>query len=361
VGQCQDNLEAGLAPVLFMGNLAMSTNLPLVTVVTPVYNGQKYLPECIESVLAQTYQNFEYVIVNNCSTDGTLDIAKAYAKQDRRITVHCNDTFVNCEENHNIAFSLIPSQSKYCKVVSADDRIAAECLEKMIALAEAHPAIAMVGSYQQSGETVRWKGLPVKTQVISGREVCRSSFLTSLDVSGDPTSLLYRSDLIRKNQPFFPHSLPHADTSSFYKYLQYYDFGFVHEILSIERVHDQQVSTAVHSLGAGNVATLENFLVYGPMYLNEVEFEGRKQEIFARYYRWLGGNVLKMREKEFWEYHTVRLRELGYPIQWKKVIRATMDEILDEIKNPYVALGKLFTVVRAKYNNCDVNTDQVAK
>ena len=45
---------------------------PLVSVVTPVYNGDKYLADCVESVLKQTYQNWEYVIVNNCSTDRTL-------------------------------------------------------------------------------------------------------------------------------------------------------------------------------------------------------------------------------------------------------------------------------------------------
>ena len=329
----------------------INSSLPFVTILTPVYNGEKYLAECIESVLAQTFQNWEYLIVNNCSTDRSLTIAEHYARKDPRIRVLTNTNFVGVIENHNIAFSLIPPQSKYCKVVEADDRIAAECLEKMIALAEAHPAIAMVGSYQQSGETVRWKGLPVDTQVISGREVCRSSLLDNLDVSGDPTSLLYRSDLIRKNQPFFPHSLPHADTSSFYKYLQSHNFGFVHEILSTERVHDQQVSATMNRVGAGNAATLEIFLTYGPIYLSEVEFAGGKRHLLQEYYRWLGGSVLKMRDKEFWKYHTSRLRDLGYPLQWRKVIKATMDEILDEIQNPFLAFRKLFMVMRLRYQN----------
>ena len=52
---------------------------PLVSVVTPVYNGETYLAACIESVLSQSYSNWEYVIVNNCSTDRTLDIASDYA------------------------------------------------------------------------------------------------------------------------------------------------------------------------------------------------------------------------------------------------------------------------------------------
>src|SRR5688572_27923951 len=94
---------------------------PLVSVLTPVYNGEKYLAECIESVLAQTYDNWEYVIVNNCSTDRTFEIAQQYANKDKRIRIHNNSTFVGCDTNGNIAFRQISAESKYCKVVHADD------------------------------------------------------------------------------------------------------------------------------------------------------------------------------------------------------------------------------------------------
>ena len=59
--------------------------LPLVSVVTPVYNGEEHLRECVESVLRQTYENWEYVIVDNCSTDGTAEIAAEYATPTTRI------------------------------------------------------------------------------------------------------------------------------------------------------------------------------------------------------------------------------------------------------------------------------------
>src|SRR5262245_48451206 len=126
---------------------------PLVSVLTPVYNGEDYLAECIESVLAQTYRNFEYTIVNNCSKDRSLEIALSYAKKDSRIRVHDNEQFVGVIENHNIAFRLVSGSAKYCKVVSGDDFILPEYLTKVVEFAEANPTVGIVGSYQLSGNS----------------------------------------------------------------------------------------------------------------------------------------------------------------------------------------------------------------
>src|SRR5260370_24352732 len=194
---------------------------PLVSVVTPVYNGALYLKECIESVLAQTYSNWEYVIVNNCSTDETLQIAEGYARQDERIQVHCNDKFLGVIANHNRAFRLISSNSKYCKQVSADDWIFPECLTRMVAVAEAHPSVGIVGSYQLSGDVVKWQGFRYPIAVVPGREIGRRVFLQRevfvegqpLLRFGDPTSLMYRADIVRKRQEFFPNPSPHATTN----------------------------------------------------------------------------------------------------------------------------------------------------
>src|SRR5512145_2771821 len=120
---------------------------PLVSVVTPVYNGEKYLAECIESILAQTYQNWEYIIVNNRSTDRSLEIAESYAKQDARIRLHNNQAFVGIIQNHNIAVRQIASESQYCKMVHADDWLFPECITQMVEVAEAHPSIGIVGAY----------------------------------------------------------------------------------------------------------------------------------------------------------------------------------------------------------------------
>src|SRR4051812_18763878 len=105
---------------------------PLVSVVTPVYNEEKHLAECVESVLAQTYSNWEYVVVNNCSTDRSLHIVQSYAAKDARIRVCDNREFLRAVSNQNHALRQISSESKYCKVVLGDDKIFPECLAKMV-------------------------------------------------------------------------------------------------------------------------------------------------------------------------------------------------------------------------------------
>ena len=329
----------------------ISSNLPFVTILTPLYNGEKYLAECIESVLAQTFQHWEYIIVNNCSTDRSLAIAEHYACKDPRIRVLTNTSFVGVIENHNIAFGLISPQSKYCKVVSADDWITPDCVSKMVRLMETNSAIAIVGSYQRKCEEVQWKGLSPSREMFPGREVCRISLLEELAIFGPPTSSLYRSELIRKNEPFFPISQPHADICACYEYLQHYDFGFVHEVLSIERVHSNRVSTKVDELYMDAVASVEYVLRYGKIYLNEVELATLLKRSFTIYYRRLGGSVLKMKGKEFWRFHVSRMREFGRPLSWRRVACATISEIIDEMRNPKVSYQKLVEVLKEKYSD----------
>ncbi|MCK7480584.1 MAG: glycosyltransferase [Candidatus Moduliflexus flocculans] len=110
-----------------------------VSILTPVYNGEKFLRPCIESVLKQTHQDWEYVFVDNCSEDATPEIIREYARQDRRIRIVTNESFVGIIENHNIAFSQMSPKADYCKVVQADDWIYPECLEKFVRLLRCEP------------------------------------------------------------------------------------------------------------------------------------------------------------------------------------------------------------------------------
>jgi glycosyltransferase involved in cell wall biosynthesis len=323
----------------------MSKN-PLVSILTPVFNGDKYINECIKSVVNQHYDNFEYIIVNNCSTDSTNSIVLRFAESDSRIRIVNNDKFVGVIENHNIAFNLISKNSTYCKVVSADDWITSDYLDKMVGFAESHPTAGIVGCYQQSRDVIKWNTLPIDVELISGREICRKGLLEGGGTFGTPTSLLYRSEYVRKNENFYPHSLDYADTSACYKTLKDCDFGFVHEVLSYERIHDHQISEAVRSMGKGSVAYIQILLEYGPIYLNKKELEFRKKIVIEKYHKWLAGYIWKMAKKEFWTYHSTSMRGLGYPISWAKITKYAILEAFEESKNPKLAISKIRDVLK---------------
>lgn len=324
-------------------------NEPLVSVLTPVHNGALYLRECIESVLSQTYSNWEYTIVNNCSTDQTLMIAEEYAQKDQRIRVCSNNEFLDVISNHNRAFRLVSPSSKYCKVVSGDDWLFPECLTRLVGVAEANPSVGLVGSYQLLGAgtdwrawRVMWAELPYPSTVIPGRDVCRSQLRGGPYVFGTPTSLLYRSDLVRAEERFYPNATAEADTSACYKQLQWSDFGFVHQVLSYGRLHEQTQSAVSKSLNAYQSSRLSDLVVYGPSYLTQDELKQRIREILNDYYRYLAVSAVHFREKSFWHYHKRRLKECGHPFSYAKFGVAVVAKLLDLLLNPKQTVERAF-------------------
>jgi glycosyltransferase involved in cell wall biosynthesis len=317
---------------------------PFVSVLTPVYNGADFLVQCIESVLGQSYQNYEYIIVNNCSKDQSLEIALAYAKKDPRIRVHNNQDFVGVIENHNIAFGLISPDAKYCKVVSADDFLFPDYLSRTIGLAEANPRVGIIGSYQLSGAYIKWQGFDFPAGVIPGRELCRRIFLGGDQTFGfgTPTSLTYRADLVRASKAFYPNPSPHADTSACFKYLRDSDFGFVYQVLSYERIHQATQSSASAKLDRYSSAYLSDLQQYGPWYLEPAELGRVIQKALRRYYNSLAVDYfLGARSKDYWKYHHGRFAELGYPLSRWVLLKAAVTHLGREILNPVEAVKKL--------------------
>src|SRR5262245_33624292 len=108
--------------------MSADTSKPLVTVLTPFYNTADYLEESITSVLAQSYEHFEYILVDNQSTDDSAKIASKFAATDRRVRFLETPRFFTQGENYNFALSHMSPTSAYCKLVQADDWIFPNCL-----------------------------------------------------------------------------------------------------------------------------------------------------------------------------------------------------------------------------------------
>ena len=249
-------------------------SLPLVSIVTPAYNEKKYLSECVESVLAQTHTNWNYTIVNNCSTDRTLEIAQEYAAKDSRIRVITNDALIPATANFNLALRQISPESKYCKMVLADDWMFPECLERMIAVMEQHPTVGIVGAYGMQERCVLWTGLLYPSDFVSGRDICRQRLLGGPYVFGSQSSVLFRSHLVSSHDPFYNESNMHADSETCFELLKDCDFGFVHQVLTFSRDNRPEARlTTSRELNTAAAGILHELITYGPFYLTPEEYK----------------------------------------------------------------------------------------
>lgn len=320
----------------------------LVSVVTPVYNAAEYLAECIESVLRQTYQSWEYIIVDNCSTDGTGEIARRYAARDPRIRVHENHEFLTAIANHNNALRQISPASKYCKIVFGDDWIFPECLEEMVAVAEQSPSIGLVSAYTLKGNKVVCDGLPYGSRFIPGREICRRHFLEKLYVFGSATTVLYRADLVRERESFYNPANIHGDTEACFDLLRKSDFGFVHRVLTFSRIRPASLREMSNDLQTDLPGMLHMLSTYGPSFLNEDEFRALLRQHVATYYRFLGKSWLLGREKNFWTYHRKQLSNSQVGYSSLRLLAGMVTVVLHAALSPGETLTKLLKVKRQR-------------
>lgn len=315
---------------------------PLVSVVTPVYNGQKYVAQCIESVIAQSYQHWEYVIVNNKSSDRSLDILQEFAQRDPRIRIFNNSEFLPIAQNHNHALRLISRESKYCKVVHADDWLFPECLARMVGLAEAHPSVGIVASYRLDDAWVNLDGLPYPSTVVPGRQICRASLVDGPDLFGTPTSLLIRSDLVRCRTDFYDQTILWNDTDVCYRLLQGCDYGFVHQVLTFSRRHGEAQTRFFRKFNTYLTGRFDLLTRYGPIYLTKEEYERRLDEMVDEYYAFLLRCAWQL-EFEVWRFHREQLAKLGYPINVPRLLTLACSRVAHVVFHPFEVLRNVVT------------------
>ena len=324
---------------------------PIVSIVTPFYNTADYLAECIESVLAQTYRDFEYVLVNNKSTDGSADIAARYAARDPRIRLVHTETFLTQPQNYNGAVRKISPAARYYKMVQADDSIFPRCIEEMVALADANPSIGVVSSYRMVGPNPWPKGLPHTRTVMSGREACRLCLIDNLSLFGSQTTVMVRADIVRARHPYYDEVKFFPDSDSVYEVLKDSDFGFVHQILSFSRVEDESAWGRALSFGPLVLDKLIRLVSYGPLYLSPEEQE-RITGAYERFYRsFLAEAWLVRREPAFWEFHAKGLKVIGRELDRAQIRRDAIPVVMHYLARPQTVISRLRRGERGPYGS----------
>jgi hypothetical protein len=212
----------------------------------------------------------------------------------------------------------------------------------MVQLAEEHPSVAIVGAYAINRDGIVWVGLPHERSLFRGAEVCRLHLLGGPLVMGAPTAVLYRSDIVRSEKQFFPGSALSADIAACYRSMQHHDFGFVHQILSFERIHNEALNAEQSRLNAFFLDRVVFLADYGRIFLASDEFERRFDELIDDYYyKILASAFVNRYPDKFWNYHKGRLKEIGVKFDRSRLLRAVIHKMIDLLCNPKQTMEKI--------------------
>jgi glycosyltransferase involved in cell wall biosynthesis len=183
-------------------------SVPRLSIGLPVYNGENFLAESLDALLGQTFEDFELIISDNASTDGTADICRRYEKQDSRIKYVRQPRNLGCAPNHNVL--LDHARGELFKWASHDDLYGRDLIERCVEALDAYPQVvlancwtAMIDSSRNVIKAVRY---PLATESPRAPERFRSMLF---EKGGDDDGGVIRMSMLRRIRPY--DSYYHSD------------------------------------------------------------------------------------------------------------------------------------------------------
>jgi len=260
---------------------------PLVSIIIPTYNGERFLSEALASAAAQTYDNMEIVVSDDRSTDRTLDIAREFAASSRHPVRMIDHTPQGMVSNWND--TVRTAQGTYIKFLFQDDILEPHCVQKMVALAESDSEIGLVFSprrfivdtgmesdthvkLMQARYAMLHQGWNSIKSVQAGVDLLRDrNFLEEpINKVGEPTVVLVRKSLFEKAGYFDPDLKQLVDWEMWVRIMAVCRVGFIDEPLMSFRLHQKQMTQ--QNRGAGELdLDLHRYydkLFHGPVFGN---------------------------------------------------------------------------------------------
>lgn len=220
---------------------------PKLSVCIPVYNGAEFIKETIDSVLSQSFKDFEIVVVDNQSTDTTISIVKSYS--DPRIKLFVNDTNIGMIPNWNKAME--HATGKYIKILPADDFIYPGCLEKQVKILEAdtNEKIAMVGGRRNiiddNGKILFNRGFSKSECEVSGFAAINKNARSGGNIIGEGGAIMFRKSILAKTGNFNSDIFYVLDLDLWYKILLHGNYHALPDVVSAFRVSKGSASVNV--------------------------------------------------------------------------------------------------------------------
>jgi cellulose synthase/poly-beta-1,6-N-acetylglucosamine synthase-like glycosyltransferase len=219
-----------------------------VSVCVPTFNSERYLRGCIESVLAQTYNDFELVVSDDASSDSTCDIVRGFP--DPRIRLHRLDQNVGMAANFNHAFSL--ARGKYIKFMCHDDRLDPACLSKQVAALEESADAAMVTCalrfVNASGRTLGTSSWIKHQGFLSYADLVAATLIYG-NIAGPPSAVLIRRSVLGR-VGLFSLDLPQfLDVDLWMRLAAQGPVIYLREPLCAFRLHPQTMTSQLRKAG----------------------------------------------------------------------------------------------------------------
>lgn len=243
---------------------------PLVAVLTPVYNGERFIADAIACVQAQTWRPLVHVILDNASTDATPEIIAA-AGGSAPIISRRNPALLPVAANFNAVVELTPPEADYFTVLCADDGMAPTAIEEMVALARSAPDVRMVSGAE------RRNGAPVASRISPEAAIYPAAAILARIIEDRARipyhHVLYRADLRRAGERFFDEEVVGFDADTVYGLLACGgQFGFVQRPIFETAVHESSLSsTWVHATAADAWEDFARVAKFGPAVLSNVQ------------------------------------------------------------------------------------------
>jgi glycosyltransferase involved in cell wall biosynthesis len=231
--------------------------MPFVTILLPNYNNARFLKEAIDSILLQTFQDFELLIVDDCSTDNGVEIIQSYS--DKRIKLIRKDTNSGIVDTLNIGLDQI--DSKYMARMDGDDISYPQRCEKIIRFLENNPLVGVCSSALETFG-VKDEVWPVETDP----DMLKAGLIRSVTTPHAPS--VFRMDVLNKHQIRYQNGYPHLeDYNLFFRLRHHTNFHNLKNVLYRYRILE-------HNVTVRNRATLyERYKIMYKEVLNELKIE----------------------------------------------------------------------------------------